>query len=70
MTQNVPITVSLPLEILARMDREKGDLSRSRFVLRAIEKSLGKDTAGAVDATPVAAPPHAESNPNEGGKAA
>jgi hypothetical protein len=33
------VTYSLPKEIVKRIDAERGDVSRSRFVLRLIEKA-------------------------------
>jgi metal-responsive CopG/Arc/MetJ family transcriptional regulator len=36
----VAIGISLPKEILARIDSERGDVSRSRYLLRAIENTL------------------------------
>jgi len=32
--------LSLPNEVLARIDAERGDISRSRYVLRQLEKAL------------------------------
>lgn len=31
---------SIPIELYQRIDRERGDVSRSRFILRLIEKGL------------------------------
>ena len=36
--------LSLPEEFLERIDRERGDVPRSRYVLRLIEKSYGGDS--------------------------
>lgn len=32
------VGTSLPIKLLARIDRERGDISRSRFILRMLEK--------------------------------
>ena len=32
------VGTSLPIDLLARIDRERGDISRSRFILRLLEK--------------------------------
>lgn len=34
------VTVSLPEETLRRLDEQRGDVPRSRFVTRALEKIL------------------------------
>ena len=39
---NLPLCVSLPLEMIQTIDRLRGDVSRSRFVLRLLEKGLKK----------------------------
>jgi hypothetical protein len=36
--------LSLPNEILARIDAERGDISRSRYILRQLEKVLQTDS--------------------------
>ena len=37
------VTYSLPKEIVKRIDAERGDVSRNRFVLRLIEKGYTKE---------------------------
>jgi metal-responsive CopG/Arc/MetJ family transcriptional regulator len=36
------VGISLPKELMAQIDSERGDISRSRFLLRLIEGSAGK----------------------------
>jgi metal-responsive CopG/Arc/MetJ family transcriptional regulator len=36
------VTYSIPKELLERIDNERGEVSRSRFVLRLIEKGYSK----------------------------
>lgn len=38
MQSYIAIGISLPKEILARIDTERGDVSRSRYLLRKLEK--------------------------------
>jgi metal-responsive CopG/Arc/MetJ family transcriptional regulator len=33
-----PVGISIPSELLDKIDRERGDVSRSRYVLRMIEQ--------------------------------
>jgi metal-responsive CopG/Arc/MetJ family transcriptional regulator len=40
MQKSVAIGVSLTKEILAKIDTERGDVSRSRYILRLIEKNV------------------------------
>jgi hypothetical protein len=37
MTNTVSITLTLPEEVVHRIDRERGDVNRSRYLLRLIE---------------------------------
>ena len=37
---NAPFGFSLPKDLIELIDRERGDISRSKYVLRLIEKSL------------------------------
>ena len=37
MRHSIPIGISLPKEMMSRIDTERGDISRSRFLLRLIE---------------------------------
>ena len=41
--QYTEVTYSLPKMIVKRIDAERGDVSRSRFVLRLIEKGYTKE---------------------------
>ena len=38
--QSLPIGISLPEELIERIDSERGDVNRSRFILRLIELGL------------------------------
>jgi hypothetical protein len=38
-SESIPIGISLPRKILHRIDLERKDISRSRYVLRLIEKA-------------------------------
>jgi len=40
------INVSLPVEMIQELDHERGDVTRSRFVLRALEPYLESRRAG------------------------
>lgn len=40
--QYIPVGISFPKGILERIDKERGDVSRSRFILRILEKQYGK----------------------------
>jgi hypothetical protein len=42
MRHSIPIGISLPKEIMSRIDTERGDISRSRFLLRLIECTYTK----------------------------
>ena len=35
------ITYSLPIEVIKKIDADKGDISRSRYLLRLIEMAYG-----------------------------
>jgi hypothetical protein len=37
MSNTVSVTLTLPEEIVHRIDRERGDVNRSRYLLRLIE---------------------------------
>ena len=37
------VGISLPSKILSKIDAERGDISRSRYLLRIIEKRYTKD---------------------------
>jgi len=42
MRHSIPIGISLPKEMMSRIDTERGDISRSRFLLRLIECTYAK----------------------------
>jgi hypothetical protein len=43
MQQSIAVGISLPKEIMSKMDSERGDVPRSRYLLRILEKLyLGK----------------------------
>jgi hypothetical protein len=39
MKRNIPAGFSLPSDLLQRIDTERGDIPRSRFLLRILEKA-------------------------------
>ena len=50
MQKSVAIGLSLTKEILAKIDTERGDVSRSRYILRLIEKSVSNNAVGGISA--------------------
>ena len=55
--------LSLPIEVLARIDAERGDVSRSRYILRQLEKVPQTDsTSGERANQSVESPNGSESN--------
>lgn len=38
--QSIPIGISLPEELIEKIDTQRGDINRSRFILRLIELGL------------------------------
>lgn len=40
--RHVPFGLSLPIDFLEAIDRERGDISRSKYVLRLLEKNCQK----------------------------
>ena len=36
-----PIGISFPKELIEKIDKERGDVSRSRFIQRILEKKYG-----------------------------
>jgi hypothetical protein len=38
MKKHIPTGLSLPVEIAQRIERDRGEISRSRYLLRIIEK--------------------------------
>jgi metal-responsive CopG/Arc/MetJ family transcriptional regulator len=49
MQKSVAIGVSLTKEILAKIDIERGDVSRSRYILRLIERNVsGNNVVGGI----------------------
>jgi metal-responsive CopG/Arc/MetJ family transcriptional regulator len=41
---SVNITLSFPEKVIRRIDKERGDINRSKFVLRLLEKAYTKKT--------------------------
>lgn len=39
------VSVSIPRDLILQIDRQRGDVSRSRFFLRMIEKSYAKSNS-------------------------
>lgn len=37
LNKNIPISLSLPMSVIKMIDRERSDISRSRYILRLIE---------------------------------
>ena len=38
MQESIPVGISLPKEIMTKIDQDRGDISRSRYVLRLLER--------------------------------
>jgi metal-responsive CopG/Arc/MetJ family transcriptional regulator len=49
MQKSVAVGVSLTKEILSKIDTERGDVSRSRYILRLIEKDVCDNNKGGVN---------------------
>jgi hypothetical protein len=47
MRRFVPTGLSLPVEIAQRIEKDRGEISRSRYLLRIIEKFYETDRQGA-----------------------
>ena len=43
--KNIPCGTSFPKELIETIDKERGDIPRSRFIFRLIEQGLSKDNA-------------------------
>ena len=43
---SIPIGISLPIELVKKIDRERHDVSRSRYILRLIEKNARSNVGG------------------------
>lgn len=41
--RKVPVGICIPMDLLEKIDRERGDKSRSEFVVQLIEKALKKE---------------------------
>jgi metal-responsive CopG/Arc/MetJ family transcriptional regulator len=37
---SIPIGISLPIELIKKIDKERHDVSRSRYILRLIENGV------------------------------
>lgn len=44
MRKNASAGISLPYELMMRIDEERGDVSRSKYILRIIQKNYGDNT--------------------------
>jgi hypothetical protein len=44
--RNGPFSVSLPYDLLDHIDQKRGDISRSKFILRMIEKDPSMNYSG------------------------
>ena len=42
--ESVIISITLPKDILAKIDQTKGDVNRSRYILRLVEKAYGVES--------------------------
>ncbi|MGI0015446.1 MAG: hypothetical protein ACREBU_18670 [Nitrososphaera sp.] len=42
---NITVGVSLPLEVVKRLDQDRGDVPRSRFLQRLVERAYKEDEA-------------------------
>ena len=42
--RNLSVGISLPEELIDLIDEDRGDISRSRYLLRTIEKTFSKNT--------------------------
>jgi metal-responsive CopG/Arc/MetJ family transcriptional regulator len=47
---SVPIGISLPIELIKKIDKERHDVSRSRYILRLIEKNVSNNIVGGASA--------------------
>jgi metal-responsive CopG/Arc/MetJ family transcriptional regulator len=45
---SVPVGISLPIELVKKIDRERHDVSRSRYILRLIEKNVRNNVVGGI----------------------
>ena len=43
---SIPIGISLPIELVKKIDKERHDVSRSRYILRLIEKNVRSNVGG------------------------
>jgi hypothetical protein len=43
---SIPIGISLPIELVKKIDKERHDVSRSRYILRLIEKNVSNNVGG------------------------
>jgi hypothetical protein len=40
MVINIPIAISWPKDLISKIDTQRGDVSRSKYLLRIVEKNL------------------------------
>jgi len=46
---SIPIGISLPIDLVKKIDKERHDVSRSRYILRLIEKNVsGNNVVGGI----------------------
>jgi metal-responsive CopG/Arc/MetJ family transcriptional regulator len=46
---SIPIGISLPIELVKKIDKERHDVSRSRYILRLVEKDVCDNNKGGVN---------------------
>jgi hypothetical protein len=47
---SIPIGISLPIELVKKIDEARHDVSRSRYILRLIEKNVSNNIVGGISA--------------------
>jgi metal-responsive CopG/Arc/MetJ family transcriptional regulator len=45
-TKSIPVGISLPTELIQKMDEERGDIPRSKYLLRIIQNVYSLDKNG------------------------
>ena len=49
MDMTVKLGITLPKSIIQKIDQKRGDIPRSRYILRAIERYLGSNSSKDID---------------------
>ena len=49
MDKTVKLGITLPKSIIQRIDKKRGDIPRSRYILRSIESYLGSSSKKEID---------------------